>query len=163
MTDVITSIVINNEVVSVGDSFMANTYAPEFNICDEGRIATVTNFLPSGSNVTVVIRTTNSTGMPVIGRISRELFKRIFYENHETGRFTAGCTYYKGKNLSGKKGKILQIINTETFLVEFDDNIKGGGGDGCGTMGHCLVVNKSDINFEERNDNRTEEMERNKD
>ena len=53
-----------------------------------------------------------------------------------TGDFT-----FKGKNLKGKKGKLLHENQStgETF-IEFDEHIMGGAADGLGKAGHCAAV-----------------------
>ena len=50
---------------------------------------------------------------------------------------------YKNIELKGKKCSLLRLMSDDLMLIEFEENIGGGSGDGLGKKGHCIIVSSS--------------------
>ena len=50
---------------------------------------------------------------------------------------------YKNIELKGKKCSLLRLMAGSLMLIEFEENIGGGSGDGLGKKGHCIIVSSS--------------------
>ena len=50
--------------------------------------------------------------------------------------------YFKSHNLKGRKCKILSDVLSDNCMVELEENVGGGSGDGLGKNGHCVLIQK---------------------
>lgn len=52
---------------------------------------------------------------------------------------------FKKKNLKGMPCKLLASVGEKSALVEMEENVGGGGGDGLGRQGHCVLLPKNTL------------------
>jgi hypothetical protein len=62
-----------------------------------------------------------------------------------------GEFYHRKKNLKGMRLRLLSKIDNKLAMVELEENVGGGGGDGLGKAGHCVLLPAGLIEREKAN------------
>jgi hypothetical protein len=69
-----------------------------------------------------------------------DLLSSGFFSQVNIDKVVKSDYIFKGKNLKGKKVKVLARLDKEHVMAAFEENIGGCSGDGKGKAGHCVVM-----------------------
>ena len=80
--------------------------------------------------------------------------KNFFVEEKKEKVIIKNGTKLGVKDISNKYGKIIMTFsNGENVMVELEENVGAYSGDGIGKAGHCIIVEKNNINFKKTEEN----------
>ena len=153
----------DNIVITVGTELVAGTLAEKSGICNTGTILEVvcveTMAGQNGEEHYIGVESKcGPIGMPGwdgigahnihpgMGRyLSQHHVLKMFKVKKQKMVTALDVTYY-GRSLLGKKGKVIEASpDSATCMVEFEENIGGGSGDGVGKKGHCALLKKNEL------------------
>lgn len=135
--------------IRINDKLIANKYAQENGICRCGDIVEVKSFLFDKFtfiglyNSRKIKSWSDLDGAVPQGHGLWQNAKHIFnsFELINQKKIITTDFNFKKRNLKGMRCKVVHYdYSREQSFVEFEEDIGGGGADGLGKMGHCVVL-----------------------
>jgi hypothetical protein len=150
-------ILVGNHTLKIGDILVATERAREQGICATGSVVSVSRFTREDGELLVGL----ASEKPLSGW--GDLHGSV--EEHHGLWVTTKCVLnnfrpmqdtfavkdwtFGDRDLSGMECTILHSKKDYAF-VELKENVGGGGADGTGKMGHCVVITTNHLKFKER-------------
>ena len=166
---------ISGRIVTKGDILLGTKWSQDRKICDNGGFVKISNLIATGPHFHDVALVVLENGARKIGSdnfyVDSKMLFDYFKPTDQKGKrrkqehTLVNQKYkFKGRNLEGEDCIILKpCCNGKNCFVEFEHNIGGGGADGTGKFGHCIVVPTEILKRKEHKgvSNGKESMERN--
>lgn len=140
---------LNGITLRIGDKVKSLKFSSDIAMCPEGTEAVVIHIKPDSEGNAIGIRASKDLSgwheldgrcephrglwvMPTTFMDCFEISNRVYVikGNHE----------YRRRNLKGLECRLLAPVGRGLQMVEVSENVGGGGGDGMGKAGHCVLV-----------------------
>lgn len=142
-------IAVGNKHLIIGSKLRANENAPEHGICDQNTMVTVKVFKNDGEPLAGLYSDRRISSWGNLDGLVHS--RQGFWANRDcimdcfelvTNNHMISKTFeFRKHNLKGLYCKILHTnCRTGDIFIELDKNVGGGGADGLGKTGHCIVI-----------------------
>ena len=166
---------IFGRIVTKGDILLGTMKSQKRKICDNGGFVKISKLIATGPHSYDVALVVLENGDRNIGSNSFYIDSKMLFDYFEPTdqkskirkqehKLINQRYKFKGRNLEGEDCVVLRpCCNGKNCFVEFEHNIGGGGADGTGKFGHCIVVPTEILKRKEHKgvSNGKESMERN--
>ena len=141
---------VEGKVFRVGDRLRSELVSGDIAMCNPGTEVTIVCILTSKSDGTQIGvrseielsgwhdldgRVPHGYGLWVRPSTLMKCFKELSNSFVVGGEF-----YHRKKNLKGMRLRLLNRVDKSLAMVELEENVGGGGGDGLGKAGHCVLL-----------------------
>jgi hypothetical protein len=147
-------ILVGNRTLKIGDILVATERAREQGMCATGSIVSVSRFTREDGELLVGLASEKplSGWGDLHGSVEENhglwVTTKCVLDNFRPmeDTFVIKDWTFKNKDLSGMECVILHSKKDHAF-IELKENVGGGGADGTGKMGHCIIINTSHLKF----------------
>ena len=145
------SINILGKTYTIGDVLHSNAQASKVGLCSKGLKVKIQCIKDSGLIGLVSQEPIKSWGdlegavPPGCGYfVASDSIGDLFFIVEENF-VVRGDVKYKKKSLAGMKCRLIAPLSGDLCFVELEENVGGGGADGLGKKGHCVLVSRNTL------------------